>query len=77
MAYLGSFQSLAMSIPGNVDLQSAVAVKLNPALNDFQRSVAEEVLELIMNTTGLIDSVAYAVLGYLSPVDAMKRRRIA
>lgn len=85
LAYLGMFESLPLSIPVNEATSSAststkrrrltdrIAVRLNPSLNDFQRSVATEALELIMGATGLPDRVGYAVLGYLSPLDVMKR----
>lgn len=82
-AYLMSFESLVLSIPcgWTVDTASSavkrrkvsIAVKLNPALNDFQRSVAQEAWGLIVNTTDLPDSIAHAIIGHLSPLDVMKR----
>ena len=48
-------------------------VKLNPALSDFQRLVAEETLKLVLGTTGLPDCIVYAILGCLSPLDVMKQ----
>lgn len=86
VAYLETFESLPLSIAARKvtstsstptkrrKLTDRLAVKLNPALNDFQRSVAEEALQVVMGATGLPDRVAYAILGCLSPLDMMKRR---
>lgn len=87
VAYLETFESLALSVPGNAVACVAssttskrheiandeMAVKFNPALNDFQRSVAQEVFDLLIDTTGCPDSIAHGMLGYLSPLDVMKR----
>lgn len=84
--YMQTFESLVLAIPAKVaayNVSSAtkrqktavdnIAVKLNPALNDFQRSVAQEALGLIIKTTGCPGDIARAILGYLSPLDMMKR----
>ena len=81
--YLDTFESLVLSVPVSdctssvsakrQKLNDYIAVKLNPALNDFQRSVAEEALDLIMETTESPDAIAHAILGYISPLDVMKR----
>lgn len=86
LLYLETFE-LVLSIPGHAKkacddlgvmtksrkLNDCIAVKLNPALNDFQRSVGQEALQLIMDTMNSPDSIAHAILGYLSPLDVMKR----
>lgn len=84
-AYLKSFESLVLSIPGAATYASSaskrrktavhdkIAVKLNPSLNDFQRSVADEALVMIMKATRCPECIAYAIAGYLSPLDVMKR----
>lgn len=85
--YLKTFESLALTVP-TVETtcfstsastkrqkvaKNKIAVKINPALNDFQRSVAEEALSLLIKTMGFQDLIAHAILGYLSPLDVMKR----
>lgn len=85
MAYLQTFQSLTLSIPAPEEiyvsstptkrrkLTDRIAVKLNPALNDFQRAVGEEAVQVVMGATGLPDRIVYAILGCLCPLDMMKR----
>ena len=86
-AYLETFESLVLSISGTVaphdnmsssakkrKLNDCLAVRLNPELNDFQRSVAQEALDLILDTVESIpDSAGHVILGYLSVLDVMKR----
>lgn len=81
--YLETFQSRVLSTPSGATsppkrqktatTNHNIAVKLNPSLNDFQRSVAEEALELVLDATDCPDYMAHAILGYLSPLDLMKR----
>lgn len=79
LAYLESFESLAVSSPAAVCVSKnklsngCIAVQPNPALNDFQRSVAQEAFHLIMETSEYPDSIAHDILGFLSPLDVMKR----
>lgn len=84
VAYVKSFQSLVLSIPDDVKAFASssatkrqkvtrIAVKPNPELSRFQRSVAQEAFALIMTTTDLPDCLALVILGYLTPLDVMKR----
>lgn len=79
-SYLAAFKSLALSVPEGErmtakrrKLSDSISIRLNPALSDFQRSVGEEALQLIMDSTDSPDSISYAILGYLSALDVMKR----
>lgn len=77
-AYLELYESLPLSIPGAMaicdsssvtkrrKLNTTCAVKLNPALNYFQQSVAQEALDLATEMTVGVDAFAPAILGYLS-----------
>ena len=87
VAYLGTFETQALSIPATSATTKrhqsnqhhdslAIAVKFNPALNSFQQSVAQEALALVVDTTPeLPESTAHIILGYLSPLDMMKRSK--
>lgn len=88
--YLGTFESLALSISGDTEVECAstatkirksnhctIAVRLNPALNDFQISVAQEAFPLVLDATGLADCIVHAIFGYLSPLDVMKRTQMS
>ena len=81
--YIGTFESLELTVPGDESTETQrtmangeIAVKLNPKLSDFQLSVAQEALELVVDVTDCPGYMAHAVLGYLSPVDVMKRREV-
>lgn len=81
--YLSSFEDLPLAVPEAISVFSAdskrrklhgrIAVKPNPGLNEFQRSIVEETLKLVLQTTTVPENVAYGILGYLSPLDVMKR----
>lgn len=82
--YLDSFVSLPLAVPGvsttpppkkkrRARRRKPLTVKLNPSLNNFQAEIAGELLTLIRSTTGFPDLIAYGILGYLTPVDVMKR----
>lgn len=82
-AYLDSFVAYPLaSEPENADSRfnhnqsryGRLGVQLNPRLNQFQRDLAAETLKLILETTKVYDNIAYGILGYLSPLDMMKRR---
>ena len=69
--YLESFQVLPLAAPPASS--DGVAVMLNPRLDDFQHAIATECGELIRTTCCTTEVVVYIVLGYLSPLDVMKR----
>lgn len=86
VAYLESFAVSPLATPEAKKNESRLnnehqirygrlGVQVNPRLNQFQRGLAAETLKLILETTKVYDNIAYGILGYLSPLDVMKRRR--
>lgn len=82
--YLSSFEDLPLAVPESISVSSRagskrrkvhgrIAVKPNPGLSEFQLSVAKETLAFVLKTLFVPDNVAYGILGYLSPVDVMRR----
>lgn len=75
--YISSFACLPLAAASGeattTGRQVEGAVKLNTLLNAFQLDIAQETLDLVQETTGLRDLVAYQILGCLSTLDVMRR----
>lgn len=70
--FLESFTNHVLATSAAHD--SAAAVALNPKLDDFQRAIATDCLDLIRPCIEVVpDDALYMVLGHLSPLDVIKR----
>ena len=66
---LRGWESSPLAIPPPACLSKDASIMINPQLTPFQSFLAHGVRDLLDHTT--IHSVAYQVLGYLTPMDAL------